>query len=167
MTTDAVQTIQQGKVVTLHYRLTDDAGQVLDSSEEAEPITYLHGAQNIVPGLEKELEGRGAGDRVEAVIPPAEAYGEPQGPGPQPVPRSALPDDVEVEAGMQFMAEGPGGDMLPLWVTKIDGDQVFLDSNHPLAGETLHFDVQIVEVRDATSEEVAHGHPHGPGGAHE
>lgn len=155
-------TIQPGKVVFFHYTLTDETGEIIDSSEGSEPLPYLHGAGNIVPGLERQMVGRQVGDRFRAVVPPEEGYGVPEGPGPQAIPREAFPEDAELEEGMQFMAEDEEGNAMPLWVVSLEeADVVIVDQNHPLAGVTLHFDVQITELRDATEDELAHGHPHG------
>lgn len=151
----------------MHYVLKDSKGKVLDSSEGQEPLGYLHGANNIVPGLEKQLEGKEKGDKIAAVVEPAEGYGERDERGVQKVGRDQFPDDAPLEVGMQFMAQNEDGNQFPFWVTDVDnGGEVTIDMNHPLAGETLHFDVEIVDVRDATSEERAHGHVHGPGGHH-
>lgn len=158
--------IADGSVVTIHYTLKNADGDVLDSSVGGEPMDYLHGAENIVPGLEKELAGRTVGDRVEATVAPAEGYGERSGPEPQPVPRSSFPDDADLEEGMQVFARGPDDQTFALWVVGVDEDSVVLDHNHPLAGVTLHFDVEVKAVRPATEEEVQHGHPHGPNGHH-
>jgi FKBP-type peptidyl-prolyl cis-trans isomerase SlyD len=154
--------IGDGKVVTLKYTLTGQNGEVLDDSG-AEGMDYLHGAENIVPGLENQLEGRRVGDKVKAVVPPAEGYGERTG-EPQKVPRSSFPDDVEIEVGMEFLAEGPSGDPMPVWVVGVNPKTIEIDRNHPLAGRTLTFDVEILAIRAATKDEIAHGHPHSPGG---
>lgn len=158
------QSVAAGKVVLFHYTLTDATGAVLDSSDGQDPMPYLHGAANIVPGLERQMLDRVAGDRFKAVVPPEEGYGLPEGPGPQSVPRDAFPDDLEIEEGMPFMAESEDGDVISLWVTSVEADTIWVDKNHPLAGQTLHFDIEIVEIRDATDEERAHGHPHGAHG---
>lgn len=158
------QSIEDGKVVQFHYTLTNGEGQVIDSSRERDPLAYLHGAGNIVPGLESALTDHEAGDSFEATVPPAQGYGEKQGPGPQSVPRDQFPDDMPLQPGMPFMAQTPDGEQVQLWIHAIQGEQVLVDQNHPLAGETLHFDVEVVEIRDATDEEKEHGHPHGPGG---
>jgi FKBP-type peptidyl-prolyl cis-trans isomerase SlyD len=159
-------TVSVGKVVALHYTLRDDAGTVLDQSQGGDPLYYLHGAENIVPGLESALEGKLAGDKLEVKVAPEDGYGPKAGPGPQAVPRDAFPDDVEIEEGMPFSVENEEGEEIDLWVSRVEGDQVYVDMNHPLAGMTLHFQVEIVSVREATHEEQAHGHPHGPGGGH-
>ncbi|MGJ7457246.1 FKBP-type peptidyl-prolyl cis-trans isomerase [Halomonas sp. MA07-2] len=155
--------IAQNSVVAFHYTLTNDAGEVLDSSEGREPLTYLHGAGNIIPGLEKELEGRQAGDSLSAVVAPGEGYGEKQEQLVQEVPRDAFQGVEGIEPGMQFQAQTQGGPLM-VTVTKIEGDTVTVDGNHPLAGQTLNFAVEIASVREASDEEVEHGHVHGEGG---
>jgi len=157
-------TVSEGKVVLFHYTLKNDDGEVLDTSDGGDPLFYLHGAGNIVVGLEEELAGRTAGDKLSATVPAEKGYGVKMGPGPQPVDRSAFPEGVELEVGMQFHAEAPDGSPLTLWVTGLKGDTVLVDANHPLAGVTLHFDIEVASIRDATEEELSHGHPHGPDG---
>ena len=159
-------TVASGKVVAVHYTLTNVKGEVLDSSAGNDPMDYLHGAGNIVPGLERQLTGRAAGDRFDVVVAAKDGYGERVGPGPQPVPRSAFPKGAHIEVGTQFMAEEPGKDPVPLWVTKVEPNTIHVDQNHPLAGEELRFAIEIVAIRDASAEERKHGHPHGPGGHH-
>jgi len=155
--------IAQNSVVAFHYTLTNNAGEVLDSSEGREPLTYLHGAGNIIPGLEKELEGRAAGDKLTATIEPSEGYGEKQDQLVQEVPRDAFQGVESVEPGMQFQAQTQGGPLM-VTVTSVEGDTVTVDGNHPLAGQTLNFDVEIASVREASQEEIEHGHVHGEGG---
>jgi FKBP-type peptidyl-prolyl cis-trans isomerase SlyD len=153
--------------VSIHYTLRDDDGDVIDSSRDGEPLDYLHGHGGIVPGLERAVEGEAVGDAVKVAVAPKDGYGEPSGPGPRSVPRDAFPDDAELEAGMQFFAPGPKGKPpVPVWITEVHADHIHIDTNHPLAGATLHFDVEVVTIRDATKDELAHGHPHGPGGHH-
>ena len=164
MTTPTSVTAQT--VVTMHYTLKSPDGDTLDSSDGDEPMSYLHGAGNIVPGLEKALTGKAVGDEVAVVVEPADGYGTRSGPEPQKVPLTAFPDDAELEQGMQIVARSPDGEMFPLWVVAVDEQHAVLDHNHPLADVTLHFDVRIVEIRAATAEELEHGHPHGPGGHH-
>lgn len=159
-----IGTVADGMVVEIHYTLTDDKGEVLDSSIDSDPLPYLHGGDNIVPGLERAMNGRKIGDKFKADVSAEDGYGLPEGPGPQPVPRSSFPDDVEIVPGMQFGAEDPSGEFIPLWVTKVSKDKVFVDQNHPLAGVNLHFQVEVVSIRKATAEELEHGHPHGPDG---
>ena len=157
-------TIQADKVVFINYTLKNGAGEVLDDSE-GDPLFYLHGHQNIVPGLESQLDGLAIGDTKTVEVAPADGYGEVQPPGEQEFPKDTFPDGIEVEEGMVFHAELPGGNMVPFFVTRVEGDTVWMDNNHPLAGETLFFDVEVVRIRDAHEEEIAHGHPHGPEGA--
>lgn len=147
-------------VVSINYKLTDDDGNVLDSSEGSEPLVYLHGADNIIPGLEKALVGKVEGDSLHVRVEPAEGYGEFIPDLIQTVERSVFQGVEAVEEGMMFEAEAPDGSLQPIVVKKVDGDEVTIDVNHPLAGVVLHFDVEIVGVREATEEEVAHGHAH-------
>lgn len=147
-------------VVSMHYKLTDNTGNVLDSSEGAEPLTYLHGAGNIIPGLEQALVGKVQGDSVQAQIAPADAYGEVNPEMIQVVPRAAFQGVDNIEPGMAFSAQGPDGATQQITVKEVAGDDITVDANHPLAGMELNFDVQIVTVRDATEEEISHGHAH-------
>lgn len=153
------------RVVTIHYTLTIGNGQVVDQSGD-EPMAYLHGHENIVPGLESQLAGKVAGDKMKAVVSPEEGYGDKLEDAIHKVPRSALPSDEEIEVGMQFVMEDKSGEVAMMWVAEVDKETVVFDLNHPLAGQTLTFDVQVLEVRNATAEELAHGHVHGPHGHH-
>ncbi|WP_017940473.1 MULTISPECIES: peptidylprolyl isomerase [unclassified Thioalkalivibrio] len=155
--------VAQNAVVAIHYTLTNDAGEKIDSSEGREPLAYLHGQGQIVPGLEKELEGKAAGDKVQAKVTPEEGYGEKIDAMVQEIPMDAFQGVESVEPGMQFQAQTENGP-LTVTVTKVEGDTATVDGNHPLAGETLNFDVEIVEVREASAEELEHGHAHGEGG---
>jgi FKBP-type peptidyl-prolyl cis-trans isomerase SlyD len=150
-------------VATFHYTLTDTSGKVLDSSVGGEPLTYLHGVGNIVPGLERELTGRSAGDKLEVTLQPEDGYGEPNPAMVQVVPRQAFQGVDDLEVGMQFQAQTPQG-ALPVVISKVEGDQVTVDANHPLAGQVLHFAVEVTDVRNASVEELMHGHVHGEGG---
>jgi FKBP-type peptidyl-prolyl cis-trans isomerase SlyD len=156
--------VADGTVVTMHYTLKDSEGTVLDTSSGAEPLAYLHGADNIVPGLERELAGKSVGEKVNAVVPPELGYGERHSDGVQKISRDAFPEDAQLAAGMQVVAQGPNGQAFPLWIVAADDEHVTVDANHPLAGTTLHFEVEITALRAATTEEKEHGHPHGPGG---
>ena len=147
-------------VVSANYKLTDDDGNLLDSSEGSEPLVYLHGADNIIPGLEKALVGKVKGDSLKVRVEPAEGYGEVDPDLIQTVEKAIFQGVESVEVGMTFEAEAPDGSVQPIVVKKVDGDQVTIDVNHPLAGVVLHFDVEIIGVREATEEEVAHGHAH-------
>jgi FKBP-type peptidyl-prolyl cis-trans isomerase SlyD len=156
--------VEDGKVVSIHYTLTDDSGDVLDSSAAGQPLDYLHGAGNLIPGLESRLAGQTPGTHLNVAVPPEEAYGEHDPRAIQEVPREAFPAGVDIQPGMQFRAEGPGGETVPVWIADVTAESVTVDFNHPLAGETLHFDVTVLSVRDASTEEIEHGHPHGPDG---
>jgi len=156
--------VANGQVVTLRYRLTGEDGKLLDDSGD-EGMDYLHGAENIVPGLEKALADHVVGDKLSVVVQPDEGYGRRVG-APQRVPRDSFPDDVELEPGMQFVAEDAKGRPVPVWVVAVTQAEVEIDANHPLAGAVLKFDVEVVAIRPATSDEIAHGHPHGPDGHH-
>ena len=152
--------IQKGKVVSIDYILRDAGGKVLDSSDEGEPLLYLHGNDNIIPGLEKHLEGKQIGDSLSCVVPAAEGYGERNEELVLKVSKSEFGPDAEVTPGMQFEARSDEGTQI-VTVVKIEDDEVTIDTNHPLAGETLHFEIKVVDVRDATEEELEHGHVHG------
>jgi FKBP-type peptidyl-prolyl cis-trans isomerase SlyD len=157
--------ISDGKVATFHYSLTNDEGELLDSSEGNEPLSYIHGVGMIIPGLEKELAGKSEGDTLSVSIEPEEAYGEQNQELIQQVARNVFPPDKEIEPGMRFEARTQEGTQV-ITVIGIEGDEVTIDANHPLAGVRLNFDVEITEVREATEEEKAHGHVHGAGGNH-
>ena len=152
--------IVAGKVAIIHYTLTDDAGETLDSSAGADPLPYLHGAGNIVEGLEEALTGKAIGDKVDVVVPPEKGYGAREDVESQPVSRDAFPPEAPLQVGMQFMVD-TGNGYAPVWIARVEEDAVYLDGNHPLAGVTLHFAVEVVGIRDATEDEAAHGHPHG------
>ena len=151
-------------VVTLHYTLKDDTGTVIDRSE-AEPLAYLHGHGNLVPGLERELTGKSAGERLSVRVNPGDGYGEHDEHLVQTVPRRALQGISELRPGMRLHAQTEDGPRAVV-VTRMVGDLVTLDGNHPLAGKHLNFDIEITDVRAATAEELSHGHVHGPGGHH-
>ena len=151
----------EGKcVVSIHYTLTNSNGEKLDSSEGRDPLSYLHGASNIVPGLERALDGKAAGDSVKVVVKPEHGYGEVDPALVQKVPRSAFEGVDDIKAGMQFQAQGPDGQVQLIAVTDVTGEEVTVNGNHPLAGEELHFDVTVENVRTATAEEIEHGHAH-------
>lgn len=157
--------IAERTVASFHYTLTDDAGRVIDSSSGHGPLTYLHGAGNIVPGLEKAMLGRSVGDAFDVVVAPEEGYGEPNEMLVQVVPRAAFQGVDELAVGMEFQAHTPQGPM-SVAIAKIEGDEITVDGNHPLAGRTLHFAIEVTDVREASLEEVMHGHVHGEGGHH-
>lgn len=152
--------VQKDAVVTIDYTLKNDDGEVLDSSKENGELSYLHGHQGIVEGLEEALEGKTEGEKVEATLDPEKAYGERDERLLFDVGRDRMPDDADLEVGMQFLAQGQDGSQRPVTVAAIGDDNVTLDGNHPLAGERLHFDVTINGVREASDEEIDHGHVH-------
>ncbi|WMS88396.1 peptidylprolyl isomerase [Pleionea litopenaei] len=156
-------TITKDKVVSMHYTVKNTSGDVIDTSEGRDPLMYMQGHRNIIPGLENALEGKAAGDKVEATIEPAQAYGEVVEELIQEVPRSAFEGVETLEVGMNFQAQSEQGPVNVV-ITKVEDDKVTVDGNHPLAGQTLEFNVEVVEIRDATEEEIAHGHAHGVGG---
>lgn len=157
-------TIAQHKVVTIHYKVVDtDSEEVIDSSENSDPMTYLHGARNIIPGLEQALEGKTVGDAFDVTVEAVDAYGEHHADRVQQVPMEAFQGMEKVEAGMGVTAQTDQGP-INLVVTAVEGDVVTVDANHPLAGKSLKFSVSVEDVRDASEEELEHGHVHGPGG---
>jgi len=152
-------------VVTIHYTLKNDEGAVLDSSSGGEPLAYIQGHGNLVTGLEKALEGQQEGAALAVVVSPQDGYGVHDAALIQRVPKRSLQGSGEIKKGMQFQARTDDG-MRLFTVTAVVGDMITLDGNHPLADQTLHFEVQIVGVRAATAEELEHGHVHGAGGHH-
>ena len=158
--------IASGSVVGIDYSLHLGDGKVIDASGPGEPMSYLHGEGQIVPGLESALEGLSVGDEKQVVIQPGQGYGEHDPQGIQEVPKGAFPPAFEPKVGMELTAEGPDGEPVPFSVREVRPETVVIDLNHPLAGKTLHFDVTVQEVREATAEEKEHGHVHGAGGHH-
>ena len=158
--------IKKDSVVSLSYILKNENGEELDRFETANPLAYMHGHGQIVPGLENVLEGLDIGDKKEVTVTPQEGYGEVQPQLKMKVSRNKFPADVNIEPGMQFSSKMEDGREIPFTVQAIEDGAVMLDGNHPLAGETLHFSVEVVEVRLATAEELQHGHVHGAGGHH-
>lgn len=155
--------VEKNKVASIDYTLKSDEGQVLDSSEGREPLAYLHGNGNLIPGLEEALEGKKEGDSVEVTVPPEKGYGIRNDSLIEKVNRSVFQGVDKIEKGMQFQAKTHEGTQV-FTVIDIEGDEVTIDGNHPLAGASLNFAVTVKSVRDATEEEIAHGHVHGPGG---
>lgn len=159
----SILSIKQDSVVSFHYTLRDDAGEVIDRSQTGQPLSYLHGHGNLVPGVEKALEGKSAGDKLSIKVAPAEGYGEYSQDLVQQVPRRSLKGIARITPGMRLRAQTEVG-LRSVTVTRVAGDMVTLDANHPLAGKNLNFDIEISEVREPTEEELSHGHVHGPGG---
>ncbi len=157
--------IAADRVVLIHYTLKDDDGAVIDSSAGGDPLAYIQGHGNLVAGLEKALEGKEDGHTLTVSVPPTEGYGTHDAALIQRVPKRSLQGAGAIKKGMQFQGRTEGG-MRLFTVTAVVGDMVTLDGNHPLADKTLHFDVQVVSVREATAEELEHGHVHGVGGHH-
>lgn len=155
--------IKENAVVGMHYHLTDDGGQVLDTSKGKEPLYFISGLGHIIPGLDKELQGKKTGDKFNAVIEPDMAYGERDDNMIQKIPKTQFEAPGEIEVGMQFEVQTEVGALL-VNVSAVEGDEITVDGNHPLAGVRLTFDIEVTEVRDATKEELEHGHVHGPGG---
>lgn len=157
--------ISKDLVASIHYTLKNDAGEVLDSSEGQEPMQYVHGASNIVIGLEKELEGKTTGDKLSIVVAPEDGYGEYDATLVQELPREMFAGVDTIEVGMEFHAETKDGQQI-IEVKKVDGDTIVVDGNHPMAGQSLHFDIEVTDVRKASEDELTHGHVHGPGCNH-
>ena len=158
--------IGKDAVVSIDYRLHLGDGEVVDESEAGDPLVYLHGYEEIVPGLEKALEGKAAGDKVQAVVKPEDGYGDYDPEGLEEVPRTEFPAEMELEAGGVITGTDPDGDEVDFLVKEVKKDTVVVDFNHPMAGKTLHFDITVREVRAATKDELEHGHAHGPGHEH-
>lgn len=155
--------VSKDMVVSIDYTLTGAAGTVIDSSQGGEPLMYLHGAGNIIPGLERALEGKAPGDEIKTTVDPNDGYGQKNPALVQPVPRKQFPEAKEISVGMQFQAQTNQGPRV-VTIVGVNDDTVTVDANHPLAGETLAFDVKIVNVREATPQELEHGHVHGVNG---
>ena len=157
--------IKKNSVVTMHYELKGDDGEILDSSQGQEPLVYLHGSNNIIIGLEEQLEGKKVGDSIVAEVAPEKGYGMPVEALVQTVSSEAFGEEIkEIELGMRFQAETEQGPV-PVVVTAIEDGMVTVDGNHPLAGKSLFFNVSIADIREASAEEIEHGHVHGPDGA--
>ena len=158
--------VGKDKVVLMHYTLKNDAGDVIDSSDGADPLPFLQGHGNIIPGLESALEGSKVGDKLDVSIKPEEGYGERMKDAIQEIPSSALQGVDKVKVGMQLQSQDKDGNAFLVSVTKIEDDKITVDGNHPLAGQTLHFSVSIESIRKAGAEELSHGHVHADGNHH-
>lgn len=161
MSTDTVTVVEKNQVVSMHYTLKDDEGNVIDSSENQDPLTFLQGAGNIIPGLENALEGKATGDSLQVRVEPKDGYGEPVADLVQTVDKKMFEGVDELESGMIFEVRS-AEDQPPqrILVREVKGEEVTIDGNHPLAGVALNFDVKIVSSRDASETELAHGHAH-------
>ncbi len=153
-------TVTDGQVVSMEYTLRVD-GRVVDSSAGGEPLEYLHGTANIIPGLEREMEGMAVGESKTVVVAPADGYGEVNQEAFIEAPASEFPKDVPLKPGIEMELTGPDGHPMYARIERVEGEMVALNMNHPLAGAELHFDVKVVGLRDATAEELDHGHAHG------
>tara|TARA_R110002073_G_scaffold277379_1_gene441265 strand:+ start:318 stop:806 length:489 start_codon:yes stop_codon:yes gene_type:complete len=158
--------IGKDSVVSMHYTLKNDAGDIMDSSEGKPPMIYLHGANNLIPGLENELQGKAAGASFSVTVPPDQAYGNVNPELVQTINKSMFQGVESIEPGMSFVAQGEGGEQQQVRVTEVNNDDVTVDANHPMAGITLHFEVEVVDVREATAQELEHGHVHADGADH-
>jgi FKBP-type peptidyl-prolyl cis-trans isomerase SlyD len=147
-------------VVFMNYTLTNDEGQTIDTNVGGEPMPYLHGGNNIVPGLETALDGLDVGETVKVAVQPEEGYGPVVPEAIQTIPLEAFGDGQDIQPGMQFQAQGPEGQIQVITIKEVTDEGILVDGNHPLAGQVLNFDVEIVEVREATEVELEHGHPH-------
>lgn len=154
--------ITKNSVASFHYTLKDDDGNTIDSSQGQEPLPYLHGAGNIVPGLERELEGKIIGDKLSVTVKPADGYGEFDNALVQELPKDMFGGVDDIQAGMDFHAQTEHGQQV-VTVINVEDDTVTIDGNHPLAGKNLHFDIEITDIREASAEELENGHVHGVG----
>lgn len=157
--------IAEHKVVSINYTLTDPSGAVLDSSTQGDPLVYIHGLGQLITGLENALTGKAAGDAFKVTVAPQDAYGLRDEALKQIVPRDRFEFDADIQVGMRFQSPTDDGEEF-VTVTHVDNQNITVDANHPLAGVRLTFDVEVVAVRDASAEELSHGHVHGPGGHH-
>jgi len=157
--------VERGRVVSMHYTLRDESGATIESSGGVRPLAYLHGYGQLIPGLEKFLDGVEPGLRSTVTVLPKDAYGEKDPAAVIRAPRADFPEGLALAPGVEVQAETPDGP-ITFRVVSVDGDEVALDANHPLAGKALTFEVEVIDVRVATAEEIAHGHVHGPGGHH-
>jgi len=157
--------IVKNTAVSIDYVLKGDDGNIIDKSTDGQ-FNFLTGAQNIISGLESALIGKSAGDELDVTIAPADAYGEVDDSRVQTVKREMFPEGVDIQVGAQFHGASPSGEPIMVTVASIEGDDIVIDGNHALAGQTLHFAVTVVDVRAATEDEASHGHIHGPGCSH-
>lgn len=164
MSKSAAVKIADDMVVAVHFKVHNEAGEVVDETGDT-PHPYLHGADNMPPALEAAFTGHTVGDKFEVTLSPEEGYGERDERGVQTLDRSDFPDDFDVPVGASFLAEVAEGEVVEMHILELSGDKVVIDTNHPLAGFTLTFKVEIVGVRPATKDELAHGHPHGLDGS--
>ena len=158
--------IESNKVVTINFTLKDSDGNVLESTENTESFSYISGNNQILPKLEDTVNQMIIGTKKDVVIKAAEGYGEYNEAAVQQIDKKEFPEDIKLEEGMRLIANSPDGKQMPFIINKIEENEVTVDFNHPLAGKNLEFNVELLDVRDATPEEMTHGHVHGPGGHH-
>jgi FKBP-type peptidyl-prolyl cis-trans isomerase SlyD len=158
--------IGQNKIVTMNYTLKDNEGNIIQTTNNKDPFQFMSGNKQILPKLEEEIDAMIIGSKKNVKIPAPEAYGEYSEQAVQQVNKTNFPEDVDLKVGMEFVANSPEGQQMPFVVKDIKQEEVTVDFNHPLAGKDLEFEVELIDVRDATVEELQHGHAHGPGGAH-
>lgn len=158
--------IEQNKVVTMNFTLKDDEGNVLDSTEKGGPFSYISGTNMVLPKLEEALNGMLIGSKKNLKLEAKDGYGNYNDDAIQVVGKENFPEDIVLEIGMEYMANSPDGVKMPFTISNVDGEEITIDFNHPLAGKNLNFDIELLNVRDATAEELSHGHVHGAGGHH-
>lgn len=161
-----VSKVEKNVVVSMAYTLKTKDGEVLDSADREDPFMYLHGHENIVVGLERALDGKTTGDKISTVVSPEDGYGLRDETGMRELPRDSFPPDMDLSPGNQFGAELETGEVVGIWIVDADDKVITVDMNHPLAGEELHFEVEILELRMAREDELQHGHPHSEDGHH-
>lgn len=158
--------VQDGKIVVIHYTMSED-GKAIESTRGKDPVAYLHGRNQMLPGVESALVGQEVGAKLVITVPPEGAYGARSGPGPQAVPRKEFPRKMNLQEGMPLEIRDSEGKPVRVWITKVQGTRVWIDIDHPLAGRTLTFDMEVINVRDPAPEELEHGHAHGADGHHQ
>ena len=158
--------IEQNKVITMNFTLTDDHGNVLDSTEKGGPFSYISGSNMVLPKLEEAVNGMLIGSKKALKLEAKDGYGNYNDDAIQVVGKENFPEDFVLEVGMEYMASNPDGVQMPFVISNVDGEEITVDFNHPLAGKNLNFDIELLNVRDATAEELSHGHVHGEGGHH-
>ncbi len=158
--------IEQNKVVTMNFTLKDDEGNVLDSTEKGGPFSYISGTNMVLPKLEEALSGMLIGSKKNLKLEAKDGYGNYNDDAIQVVGKENFPEDIVLEVGMEYMANSPDGVKMPFTISNVDGEEITIDFNHPLAGKNLNFDIELLNVRDATAEELSHGHVHGADGHH-
>jgi len=158
--------LDPNKVISFNYTLKDDQGAVIESTTNKQPLTFISGQNQIIPKLEEALNGMLIGGKKNVKVEAAEAYGEYDEKAIQNVKKEQFPAEAKLEVGMRYVANSPDGKQMPFLITEVKEEDIKVDFNHPLAGKNLEFDVELLDIRDATPEEISHGHVHGPDGHH-